>query len=90
MYFWNVSNFDTDYKIVDLPKDIQVECIDCSTKYLACGGRSPYLIIYDIEHYFTDREISRKAYRLPEGFEKGITKLQFLRGMFIYKYFFKN
>ena len=80
IYFWNVSNFDSDYKITDLPKELQLQCIDCSPKYLAFGGKTPYLIIYDTKLYFTDRELTKQIYKLPAGFEKGITKLQFLRG----------
>ena len=75
IYFWNVS----DFQITDLPKELQLETIDCSAKHLACGGKTPYLVIFDIETYFVERHLFRKIYKLPAGFERGITKLQFLR-----------
>lgn len=79
VYFWNISNFDPDYKITSLPKELQLQCMDCSVKYLACGGKTPYLVICNIEDYFTTKELTKKLYKLPAGYERGITKLQFLR-----------
>lgn len=35
--------------------------------------------MFNIENYFTHKELSKTVYKLPEGFEKGITKLQFIR-----------
>lgn len=88
IYFWNISNFDSDFKITGLPKELQLEAIDCSTKYLAWGGKTPYLVIFNIEFYFTDKDISKRIYKLPEGFEKGISKIQFLRGNLIFSHLY--
>jgi hypothetical protein len=54
--------------------------MDCTTKYLACGGKTPFVLLYDIDNYFNDESLPLKIYQLPEGFSKGISKLQFLRG----------
>ena len=79
VYFWNVSNFE-QLSSIKHSKELKLECMDCTNKYLAVGGKSPYVMLYDIENYFNDDSLPLKIYKLPEGFSKGVSKLQFLRG----------
>ncbi|CAI2387067.1 unnamed protein product [Moneuplotes crassus] len=79
IYFWSIGKFTADYKITNNPKELQLGSIDCSTKYLACGGKTPYLVVYDIEQFFSVNELPRRIFKLPEGYERGISKLHFLK-----------
>lgn len=71
IYFWSIGNFTADHKITKLPKELQLEAIDCSNKYLACGGKTPYLVVFDIENYFNEGQIDRRIFKLPEGYNRG-------------------
>lgn len=79
IYFWNISNFE-QLKSITHTKSLKLECMDVTSKYLICAGKSPFIMVYDIEHYFIEELISLKIFQLPDGFTKGVTKLQFLRG----------
>ena len=77
--FWNTGTFDPISKGIELPKGQNFKCMDCSTKYLVWGGKNPFLVFYDVEDYFTVKTINESIYKLPEEFEWGVEKIQFIR-----------
>ena len=45
---------------------------------IASGGKTPFLAIWNITEFFTNDQILRQVYRLPEGFHS-VSKVKFLR-----------
>ena len=76
---WNVGNYDLLMKGYELSKNISFKCIDCSTKYMVWGGKNPFLVMLDVDDYFTNKNINESIFRLPEEFENGVEKIQFIR-----------
>lgn len=56
LYFWNLSSFEADYKISTIEKELQLDVFDLARnmKFMVAGGKTPFVILFDLQRYFSD------------------------------------
>jgi len=59
IYFWNLSSFETDYKISTIEKELMLSVFDLSRnmKYLVACGQTSYILVFELENYFSEGHI---------------------------------